>query len=154
MDFVRERREWEEKLARRAPADLGGDESMDATDDAGAGELGLVPLTEEEEIEALATHLLDREDDDLRLEGEGGVAGNWQGEDQRQQLGNRRDSWFDGSGSYGTDEEDYDQLFAEIISGIREQEGVGQGSAQQHQWGSDPRLDRHQDGLSSSMDLS
>jgi len=161
MDFVRERREWEERLARRAPAEMDADESMEGVDDGSMGEEdGIVSLTEEEEIETLAQDLLDREDEELRLREERDGQVGWEAQRQRQLLGDRPDSRFDGAGSYGSDEEDYDLLFMAVLSDSQEQGGLGPGSVQQQQqqqqqqWNHDGRHAGWQDQPSSSMDLS
>lgn len=156
IDFVRERRAWEERLARSAPVDLDGDDGMESTDDIRAGEDGEVPLTEEEEIEALAEYMLDGEDEDRRLREEHDMVGIplEHGRGRRQQLGDgRNDSWFDGHGNYGSDEEDYDQLFMDVISGSQEQGGSGQQSAQR-QWSHRSNPDTCQYPPDSDMDLS
>ena len=156
MDFVKERREWEERLRRRAPAtaigeELDGDESMEGMD-------GIVPLTEEKEIEALVQYLLEREDEDkdedMRLQEEGDGMRGWGEQCQGRRLGDHESFRTDSSGSYGSDEEDYDQLFMEVISGSQEQGGPGHWPAQQQQWGQNSGLDGDQGQLSSSMDLS
>lgn len=161
MDFVKERREWEERLKRRAPAtavaeELGGDESMEGMDELGVEGDGVVPLTEEEEIEALAQYLVEREDQDqdVRLRESGDGVRGWEEQCQRRRLGDHEGFRSDGSGSYGSDEEDYDQLFMEVISGSQEQGGPGHWPAQQQQWGQNSGLSGDQGQLSSSMDLS
>lgn len=155
MDFVQERREWEERLARRAPADLDGDESMEGTDEVRVGENEVVPLTEEGEIEALAQYLLEREGEDLSLrEGRDGEGGRDE-QEQSQQLDHRQDFRADGFGNYGSDDEDYDQLFMEVISGSQEgQGGSGQWSEQPPRWDEGAGPDGFQGQSSSSMDLS
>jgi hypothetical protein len=123
MDFVRERREWEERLRRRAAME--GHEAEDVEMGGGGEEGGLVPLTEEEEVEALAEYLVGREDDEegmRRTEAEELSGMNMQEEAEsfpRPDPAERRHS----GGSYGSDEEDYDQLFMEVISASQEQEG-------------------------------
>ncbi len=159
MDFVRERRAWEERLMRRAPAtaagveaDGDGDESMEEVD----GD-GMVPWTEEEEIEALAQYLVDREDvdenQDMRLgEVADGMTG-WE-EQQGQGRGLGDNEGFRVDGSYGSDEEDYDQLFMEVISGSQEQADPGQWPTQQRQCGQHSGLHGNQGQPDSNMDLS
>ncbi len=167
MDFVRERRAWEERLMRRAPAtaagveaDGDGDESMEAVDELGSdGDGVVVPWTEEEEIEALAQYLVDREDvdedQDMRLGEVGDGMTGWQEQQgQGRGLGDDEGSRADGSGSYGSDEEDYDQLFMEVISGSQEQADPAQWPTQQGQWSQHSGLHGNQGQPGSSMDLS
>ncbi|KAF7506199.1 hypothetical protein GJ744_012179 [Endocarpon pusillum] len=162
MDFVKERREWEERLKRRAPATAvaeeldGDDDSMEGMDELGIEAGGIVPLTEEEEIEALAQYWLEREDEDedMRLRENGDEMGGWEEQCQRRRLCDHEGFRSDGSGSYGSDEEDYDQLFMEVISGSQEQGGSGRWPAQRQQGGQNSDLDGDQGQLSSSMDLS
>lgn len=163
IDFVRERRAWEERLARSAPVDLDGDDGMESTDDITRGgkeeeqeEDGVVPLTEEEEIEALAQYMLDDEDEVRRLREEHDMAGIPLHQGHRrtqQQLGGRNDPWFDGHGNYGSDDEDYDRLFMDVISGNQEQGESAHWSAQQ-QWSPRSALDTCQYPPTSDMDLS
>jgi hypothetical protein len=151
MDFVRERREWEDRLAQRAPADLDGDENMEGTDDVGVKEEGVVPLTEEE---ALAQYLVDTEDDEIRLQDEREVDRGWEEHGQRKVLGRGNEPGLDGNGSYGSDDEDYDQLFMEVITGNQEQGDHAEESAQQQQWDTDYGRDGLGNQHSSNMDLS
>lgn len=151
MDFVRERREWEQRLVRRAPVaeidmEVEGME-MEVDDPGGLDES---VQQEEEEIEALAQYLVDIEDEaeDARSRKEG---------DQRQGSweavgGQRQQHQFDEHGTYGSDEEDYDQLFMEVISGTsQEGEGFQLRSVDQQTWNEWSGLDSDQPG--SSMDL-
>jgi hypothetical protein len=161
MDFVKERREWEERLARRAPAEMNnvdenGDEEMgdDGCGRDGGKEEGPTPLTEEEEIEALAQYLVDKEDQDEQLYRQECVENHWQekGQGPAHRLGGQ-DSRFDSGGSYGSDEEDYDQLFMDVISASQEVESQAPDPTQHH-WQGKSGSASHQDQPSSSMDLS
>ncbi len=168
MDFVKERRAWEERLMRRAPAaaaaagaeaDGDDDESMEGVNEFGIDGNGMVPWTEEEEIEALAQYLVDREDvgedQEMRLSDVGDGMVGWQEQQgQGRRLDHDQGIRVDSSGSYGSDEEDYDQLFMEVISGSQEQADPGQWPTQQRQWGQHSGLDGDQNQPSSSMDLS
>lgn len=163
---MRERREWEERLERRAPMGLdldGGDgdaaDSMEGVEEGSSGSGGEggagLPLTLTEEIDALAQGLMSAEDGDVQLRKVGNMEGSWGGRGQRQQFGDRQDSRFGGGGgSYGSDEEDYDQLFMEVISGSQDQDGRAQKPAQQQLWCERSGLDLDQDQPNSSMDLS
>lgn len=91
LDFVRERREWARRL--ELEGDLGIEEEEEEEEEGGDGEM--VPLTEEEEIEALVGRELDA-------------------------RGGKR-------ASYGSDEEDYDQLFMQVIGASQELEMEGGG---------------------------
>jgi hypothetical protein len=154
MDFVRERREWEDRLARRAPADLDGDENMEGVDDIGVKERGVVPMTEEEEIEALAQYLVDTEDEEMQLQDEREGDRGWEEHGQRKLLGRGNEPRLYGNVSYGSDDEDYDQLFMEVITGSLEQGGHAEEYAQQQQWDPDNVCDDPGNQHSSSMDLS
>lgn len=154
MDFVRERRAWEERVARSAPADLDVDEDIESTEDVEVRENGMVPLTEEDEIEALAQYMLDNEVQNPRLQEKGGLDGNWEEQGQRQQLHGPSASWCGGHMSCGSDEEDYDQLFMEMISHSEEQGDPRQEPAQQQQCNQDLGFHRISEPPTSSMDLS
>jgi hypothetical protein len=154
MDFVRERREWEDRLARRAPADLDGDENMEGIDEVGVKERGVVPMTEEEEIEALAQYLVDTEDDEMQLQDEREGDRRWEEHGQRKLLGRGNEPRLDGNLSYGSDDEDYDHLFMEVITGSLEQAGHAEESAQQQQGDTDYVRDELGNQHSSIMDLS
>jgi hypothetical protein len=163
MDFVKERREWEERLARRAPtADLDGDEGMKGMGDFGVhcdDQQLMVPLTEEEEIEALAQLLVDSRQDQAPhyLQDQSTIDTNWQTrQGSGAAVGAHQGSAFDsgGGGSYGSDEEDYDQLFMEVMGVSREETGFGQDSVCQKWQKGQYDLVGQDDVQSSSMDLS
>ena len=125
MDYVRERKNWMEGLSSQAPdvpLELEGpildnrsmDEERRDHDD------GLIPPTEEEEIDALAQAWLEQEA---------------QSNPTPQQLYPRQQSQVNfrhaiaettpshqASSTYGSDEEDYDRLFMDLVSSGQEQE--------------------------------
>jgi hypothetical protein len=160
MDFVKERREWEERLARKAPAqidqldeNIADEEMAEGGDLQDAAEESIEPPIDEEEIEALAQYLVEREDEDLQTREEARTDALWHQQDQVSFFGLNPGSRHDVGGSYGSDGEDYDQLFMEVISASQEQEVLAQDSTPQQRQGA-PSLDSHQDYPSSSMDLS
>lgn len=160
MDFVRERREWEERIKMRAPveaeveveAEAGGDMDVDGVGDDGHG--GRLLTEEEEEIEALAQYLVDveeQEHEDVRVGKEGGDGEGCQWQQQRRALDSRGDGHH---GSYGSDEEDYDQLFMEVIGASQEAGGLQQRSAHRQPWDRDGGVNDFQEQSFSRMDLS
>ncbi|ERF75604.1 hypothetical protein EPUS_04584 [Endocarpon pusillum Z07020] len=159
-DRIRKQRDDARAPATAVAEELDGDGRMEGMDGLGGEADGIVPLTEEEEIEALAQYLLEREDEDededeeMRLRENGDERRGWEEQWQRRRLSDHEGFRSGGSGSYGSDEEDYDQLFMEVISGSQEQGGPGRWPVQQQQWGQDSGLDADQGQLSSSMDLS
>lgn len=175
MDFVRERREWEARLARRAPAQIaqpdeddeeGQDEEMAEGGEiqavnAGAEEEGMEPPIEEDEIDALAQYLVDREDEALHPREEARTEKSWhQQHGQMPFLATHPELVHSGGGgSYGSDEEDYDQLFMEVVSASQEQEQNGltpDPAPQLYLYQETPCLDTHHcdHPTSSMMDLS
>ena len=110
IEFVQERREWEERLRRRAPVDVEVDlDAMDEDGDGGEGEE--MSPTEEREIEELLSYLDDGGD------GDGAVGGERTSEFRRTSMPSDAMS----------DDEDYDRLFQEVLAQGRN-EGMGMGS--------------------------
>ena len=137
IEFVQERREWEERLRRRAPVDEEVDlEAMD--EDGDVGEVEEMSPTEEREIEELLSYLDDGGDGDGAVEGErmlGRVSGYLSDSQPRKSIGSDTMS----------DDDDYDQLFQEVLA-QGQHEDLGMGSQELGQW---QAVDQD-----SSMDLS
>jgi len=106
MEFVRERRAWEERLKRRAPMDDSIDEDMEMEmemeEEEGEGKRNMPSPTEEREIEELLKYLeMDQ--------AQGSEA-------SRNDFGHNEEEMSRQTGSDTiSDDEDYDQLFMEVI---------------------------------------
>lgn len=134
MEFVRERRAWEERLKRRAPVETevgdGMDENMEMEDEA---QIDMPSPTEDREIEELLSY--------LEMDQQEGQRGDMPGMSPDQGEAPRK-----ADSDTMSDDDDYDQLFMEVM-----EDG---GSSLQADTNGGLQLRMSQQSQDSSMDLS